>query len=168
MEDLAETFRTSLKEEGLDAEVTHWTDAERMADNFKITKEINGEDQSTVHSFTFHEQLDSDEVTQRIAYRAAEVARAFDDYLTERVEWGDKCVRFDHKEGHTAECFRCGAEVDLDDLPQRTIRMAETAVPHPTYNTIDNLSTVKIQMTLQAMLKDECDPMCPNSPHEWP
>jgi len=168
MENLAEIFRDALKEEGLNAEVKHWFEPSRMADNFKISKTINGEDESVVRSMTFHGDTSDEEVTQRIAYEAAEVARAFDDYLTERVEWGEKAVRFDMKEGYTIQCFRCGAEADLDDLPQRTPMMAETAVPNPTYNTIDSLSDLKIKMTLQAMLKDECDPMCPNSPHDWP
>jgi len=76
---------------------------------------------------------------------------------------GDSCVQFDMKEGHSATCFRCGAEVDIYYFPQRTLRMAETEVPQPTYSTVDSLPPVKIKMTLQAMLKDECEPMCPNS-----
>jgi len=65
-------FRESLKEEGLDAEVKHRVEHERMADIFRITKTINGEEEH---------------IRQKIACDAASVARAFDEYLTERVEW---------------------------------------------------------------------------------
>lgn len=168
MENIAEFFRESLREEGLDAEVKHRVDHERMADIFRITKTINGEEEHIDRSFTFREQAEDEHIKQKLAYDAASVARAFDEYLTERVEWGESCVQFDMKEGHTATCFRCGAEVDIDDFPQRSPRMAETAVPQPTYSTVDSLPPVKIKMTLQAMLKNECDPMCPNSPQDWP
>jgi hypothetical protein len=168
MDDLAEFFKQSLKEEGLDAEVKHMVSHERQADVFKITKEINGEESSVETGFTFRQQAQDPAIKQTIAYEAARIARNYDEYLTSRVDWGDKCVHFDFKDGYSATCVRCGTKVDLDSLSNGSPRMAETAVPNPPSRGLDGLPEVKIEMTLQALLRNECNGMCPNSAQEWP
>jgi hypothetical protein len=164
MDDLLKLFQESLKEEGLDADVTHMHDPARQADVIEVTKEINGEDVSRSLMFTAEDLQLSNDKKQYIAMRAGELARWFNDYATERVVWGKKAVLLDMKDGYSAMCFTCGAEVDEDDFSKQSPMLSETAVPQPVSGGLDRVPEAVIKMGLQALLRDECDPMCENSP----
>jgi hypothetical protein len=161
---LVDIFREAIEEQGLDAEVTHYTDQKMQADVFRVSKEINGRERHFEAVMTFREQEQVNNIAQHIAMNADNIVRNFNELLTEHVSWNDKAVVFDTKEGHSIECKRCGAEASMDDLNQSSLSMSETAVPQPvTYTEFDNLPPATIRMTLHALLRDECDSVCPNS-----
>lgn len=166
-ENLGDTFREALKEEGLsDVEVNHYHEVSRMADVFEVRKYAGDEKLGVKKTITDQERVQINDIDQHIAYLASDVARSFESYLTERVEWGENCVQLDLTEEYTATCFRCGSESSLDELRRGPVGMAEAAVPNPPVNNLDALPDLKKRMTLLALLRDECENWCPNSPAE--
>jgi len=161
----ADFFEQALKAEGLsNVEVLQYREPADMCEVIRVRSEVGGERVGMDHRISEREVMEIDDMHQHMATLAAQTARQFDEYLTEQVEWGEKSVRLDLKQDYEATCFRCGAEVSLDDLRTTAPRMAESAHPHPQVTDPRNLPQPKIRMTLLALLRGECDGMCPNSP----
>lgn len=158
-------FEEALKTEGLtNATVTHYRDAVRGTEVLRVKKRVDGEKIVNEQHITDREIIRIDNIQKHMAMLAAEIAREFEELITERREWGENCVALDLKDSLSATCHRCGTEVSMDDLRGGSMFMAETAAPRPPTPSFKNLPPVKIRLTLLALLRDECDPMCPNSP----
>jgi hypothetical protein len=160
-------FKDALEAEGL-SEVDVKTYEDRRGNTIiQARKTIRGEVYGVDYTLTSTELLQVDNVKQHIATCATQVAQKFNEALIERHEWGDKAVDLDLDECRKATCLTCGTEVTLDDhLSLTSVSMAETAVPQPVVGKYSDLPRLTIQMTLLALLRDECEPHCPNSPHD--
>jgi hypothetical protein len=160
--DVCKAFTDALEEEGLDADVSHSTNHAKLREEFTVTKSINGETVKSRRTLTFDPSMDEAERKKIIAIEAGTVARSFRDRYTERLEWGDNVVEFDAKSTYTARCMQCGSEVCVDDLRDTTaaVSIAESTVPNPIPPDYESLSTLKKQLALLALLRDECDPIC--------
>jgi hypothetical protein len=157
-------FRRSLKEEGLtQAKVTHHSDP-TGGEVIRVTKTIDGEKAGVKHSLTSRQLSQIDSIKKHLAMLARQTATQLEDYFTEEHEWGENCVRLDIREDFTAECYRCGSKVSIENLHKRAAPLAETAVPHPVTSEKQTFSDNEIRMALLGLLKDECETFCPNSP----
>lgn len=166
--DLCKAFSDALIEEGMDAEVSHSKINRRQADEFRVVKEINGDVYRMNTVMTFPVGISDSKIKQRIAVEATSMARNIRSDLRTRVEWQDSAVEFDQRGEHSVTCLRCSSEVSVDDLRDQSISapMAEASVPNPTTPELASLGTVKIQMALLALLRDECEVYCENSPYD--
>jgi hypothetical protein len=160
-------FEKALAEEGLtDVTVLQYREPANMCEVIRVRKEVNGERMGIDHQISDRELMQIDDVKQHMAMLAGRTARQFQEYVTERHEWGENSVLLDLNEDYDATCYRCGAEVSMDDLDPTAMPMAETAVPQPVTSDYRMLSNEKLRFTLLALLKGECEPFCPNSPHD--
>lgn len=160
-------FKEALAEEGLtNVEVEHYREPTRAAEILRVRKKVNGERMGIDHSITDREIAQIDNLKQHMAMLAGQTARQFQEYVTEQHEWGENAVLLDLNEDYDATCYRCGAEVSMDDLERTAVPLAETAVPNPVTRDYRSLPTTKLRFTLLALLKGECEPFCPNSPHD--
>jgi len=158
-------FEKALAEEGLtDVEVQHYREPTRQAEVLRVRKEVNGERMGIDHQLSDREIMQMPDIKQHLATLAGQTARQFQEYVTERHEWGKNSVLLDLNEDYEATCYRCGAEASMDDLERTAVPLAETAVPQPVTSDYRSLSQTKLRMTLLALLKGECEPFCPNSP----
>ena len=159
-------FKEALAEEGLtNVEVEQYYEPTRAAEVLRVRKTVNGERMGIDHSITDREIMQIDNLKQHMAMLAGQTARQFQEYVTERHEWGENSVLLDLNEDYDATCYRCGAEVSMDDLEATAMPVAETAVPNPVTRDYRNLSNQKLRFTLLALLKGECEPFFPISPH---
>lgn len=148
------------------AEVTTFDDAPSMSTVIRVKKTVNGEPITASHAVSDREIMQADDEKQLFATVAEQLARNITQQSTERVKWGENAVVFDESDGHSIECLRCGASASLDDIDRGRPILAETPVPNPeTRANLSSLPQAKIRMALHALLRDECDPMCPNSEH---
>jgi len=158
-------FEKALAEEGLtDVTVQQYREPQYGAEVLRVRKEVNGERMGIDHQISDREIMQIDDLKQRLAMLAGQTARQFQEYVTERHEWGENSVLLDLNEDYDATCYRCGAEVSMDELERTAVPLAETAVPQPVTSDYRSLSNTKLRMTLLALLKGECEPFCPNSP----
>lgn len=159
-----EIFKDALEAEGVtDADVlTH--DDKYGNRKINVRKQVNGDIISADFTISDRELAQLNNVKKHVATLASRAARDLKERLTEQHKWGEKAVELDLKEDKTATCLRCGAEVSIDDLQDSPVGMSETAVPQPVTYSADSLPPLKLRMALLALLKDECEPQCPNSP----
>lgn len=163
MDSVERMVEDSLREEGIyNAEIAQNTNPAKMEETITIRSEIGDKKIGYNIRISDRERAQVDDFQQFVAEKAARAARYFKEELTNRVEWGEKCVQFDLIRDNTATCFRCGTEASLDDLNSFGCRMAETAVPNPVTKGYDDLPEHKKQMALHALLRIKCDPLCPN------
>lgn len=162
----ADFFNKSLKEEGVtNVDVEQYYDPTR-GEVLRVRKNANGEKIGMEHTITDYELTQIDDVKKHMAMLAGKTVRAFKDHITERHEWGENAIRLDLNEAYNATCLRCGAEASMEDLQSKPVSLSETAVPQPSTDGYESLPTYKLRLTLLALLKRECDPFCPNSPHD--
>lgn len=159
-------FEKSLRSEGLhDVDVSMQNSPTKMGQTIRVTKRVNGEKVCVSHEISEH-MINQINMSQHLATLAAQTSRQFEEYLTEQHEWGENSVRLDLNECYDATCFRCGAEASMDDLASKPVSLSETAVPQPPTDNYQSLPKYKLRLTLLALLKRECEPICPNSPRD--
>lgn len=162
---LADIFTNALAEEGLlNVDVMEYDDPARQCDIVRISKRINGEKFVHEHTISQQELLHIDDIEQYIAILAGRTARLIHEELTDLHTWGEKAVLIDLSESYNAVCQLCGAEACIDDLNHGPMRLAETATPQPVTNNYRSLPDIKLRFTLLALLQQECESFCPNSP----
>lgn len=160
-------FEDALEEEGISGADVITYDDKSGNTVIQVRKTIRGERHGLDYTLSSRKLLQVDNFKQYIATAATQVARKFNEAIIERHEWGDKVVDLDLDEDRKATCLMCGTEVTLDEhLSPKSVSMAETAVPQPIVGKYSDLPRLTIQMTLLALLRDECEPYCSNSPHD--
>jgi len=158
-------FKKALAEEGMtDVTVLTHRDSYAMGEVILVEKTVNGERISIENKVSDRMLMESDNPKKHMARIALDIARQFQEVITERREWGDQRVMIDIKDELTATCYLCDTKVSMDDLRSGGILMSETATPRPLSLSFKNLPPVKKRMTLLALLRDKCEPTCPNSP----
>jgi hypothetical protein len=160
-------FEQALAEEGITGDVTHESDD--CTDTFYTTKDI-GTDTLTVttnidNSYTWDMPKE-----KRIAMAARNVSDKFQEFLTERFEWGGRCVEVLPYDEPEARCAVCGARVELPPRSKLFAQSAELSAPHPTpveeqtvLDSLDDHSRVLLKMFLLGKLREACKPYCDNS-----
>lgn len=162
-------FRQALAEQGLEADVAHESD--EHTETFYVSKNIAGENITYSTNVSHRERYDGDYSTEkRMALAARNVARKFEDWLTESFQWNGRRVELRPYDEPEARCANCDTTVELPERSAIFAQSAELSAPQPkpveettVLESLDDHSRVLLKMYLMGKLREECDHYCPNS-----
>lgn len=170
MPDFASFFEQALAEHDIDAKVVE--DDDPINDHFHVMKPIGDERLTYTTSINTRINTTPDEVRKQIVAEAREVARQFEEYLTDTFEWGEgRRVTVSAHEGGWAKCERCGNKVDVPQFPGMVFTEdAELSTPQPfprdresVLQNLDDQSRLLLKMYLIGRLRQTCGYDCPNN-----
>lgn len=158
-DDHLQIFSEALEAEGIDAEVTCFTDSTKLAEVFQIRFRKNGK--RFGRDVSIDERMLAEQNTEQVIVREAErVAREVRSEFEEVLRWNDNIVRFDVKDALSVRCEACSSSVSTEDLKSNmsTFTLAESTTPNPTTTSdIESLSEHKLRFSLLALLDIECE-----------
>jgi len=163
-------FRQALAEQGLDADITYESDDH--SHTFYARKNMAG-DTITVTTDVPAVNTYGDLREKEIAMAARAVSEKMDEFLTEKIQCGDRSVTVRPYDEPQATCDVCGASATLPPSKQSLSMSAELSAPHPmpvddesVLDSLDSHSRVLVKMYLLGRLREVCESSCPNSTTE--
>lgn len=168
MRDEEQIFRDALQEHGVDADVSKYEEPAKATEVFRIKTRINGTVHGIEKTVSHRERMQIDDIDQHLAHLAESAARRLREDYVEQHEWGEKAVEFDPSGKLQVTCLRCGANVSENELKNSftSVSTAELSVPNPSPPDISSLPEQKLRFTLLALLRNECEQLCPNSAYD--
>jgi len=171
MPDFAQFFEQALAEHDIDAQVVE--DDDPMKDYFHIMKVIGDKKLTYTTTINTHINSTDETVKKQIVKEAREVARQFEEYLTDTFEWGKgRRVQLSVYSEPWAECQRCGNKIQIPDKqhPIHFVEDAELSTPQPApqsresiLSSMDGRARLLLKMYLIGRLRERCGYDCPNN-----